>query len=183
MNLWTSSHTHTLSCSFQCEVISVSAHIALYSCSWNCTPMIGNVWVVMSCVTWSCEKIQTFFFRALWRNTAHVQLIRCSPKGSQRINWTSAVFSHIELKWTPSAYLHNIHQIHPWLPAIFTLCAVVFTMRRRKYKRCSFSLCYWKIQHWFTKFDVHSHLIYWTRVVFSTTTSHRALFSNWSWNY
>ena len=61
---------------------------------------------IMSCVTWSCEKIQTLFiFRAICDNAAHVQWIRRSPKGSHLIHWTSAVFSHIALKWTPFAYL------------------------------------------------------------------------------
>ena len=56
---------------------------------------------VMSYVTWSCEKRQTLFlFRAIWEDTAHIQWIRCSPKGSHLIHWTSAVFSHIALKWT-----------------------------------------------------------------------------------
>ena len=38
------------------------------------------------------------FFRAICKNTAHVQWIRCSPKGSHLIHWTSVVFSHIALK-------------------------------------------------------------------------------------
>ena len=60
----------------------------------------------MTCVTWSFEKIQTvWIFRAIWENTAHVQWISCSPKGSHLIYWTSAVFSHIALKWTLFAYL------------------------------------------------------------------------------
>ena len=37
------------------------------------------------------------------KNTAHVQEIRCSPKGSHLIPWTSAVFSNTALKWTPFA--------------------------------------------------------------------------------
>ena len=54
---------------------------------------------------WSCEKIQTLFIsRAICGNTAHVQWIRCSAKGSHLIHWTSAVFSRITLKWTPYAY-------------------------------------------------------------------------------
>ena len=56
-------------------------------------------------VTWSCEKIQTLFIsRAIWEYTAHVQWIKCSPKGSHLIHWTSAVFFHIALKWTPFTY-------------------------------------------------------------------------------
>ena len=62
--------------------------------------------IIMSCVTWSCDKIQTLFiFRAIWENTAHVQWISCSLKGSHLIHWTSAVFPHIAFKWTPFAYL------------------------------------------------------------------------------
>ena len=58
------------------------------------------------CVAWSCEKIQALFiFRAICENTAHVQWIMCSPKGLHLIHWTSAVFSHIALKWTQFAYL------------------------------------------------------------------------------
>ena len=60
----------------------------------------------MTVLNWSCEKIQTFFiFRATLGNKALVQRIRCSPKGSHLIYWTSAVFLHISLKWTPLAYL------------------------------------------------------------------------------
>ena len=69
--------------------------------------MVG--YVIMSCVSWSCQKIQTvFIFRAICENTAHVQRTRCSPIGSHLIHWTSAVFSHIALKWTPFAYLINL---------------------------------------------------------------------------
>ena len=64
---------------------------------------------VMPYMTSSCEKIQTsFIFRAIWENTAHVQGIRCSPKGSHLIPWTSAVFSHIALTRTPFVYLKNV---------------------------------------------------------------------------
>ena len=38
---------------------------------------------------------------AIWENTAHVQWMRCSP---HLIHWTSAVFPHIALKWTPFSY-------------------------------------------------------------------------------
>ena len=66
----------------------------------------------MSCVILSCEKIQTFFiFRAICDNTAHVKWIRCSPKGSHLIRWTSAAFSHIALKWTLFAYHCGYHRI------------------------------------------------------------------------
>ena len=70
-----------------------------------CSTMYGRI---ISCVTWSCKKIQTLFiFSAICDNTAHVQWIRCSPKGSHLIHWTSAVFSHMALKWTPFAYHHQ----------------------------------------------------------------------------
>ena len=70
---------------------------------------LSNVWLEVSCVSRSCEKIQTvFIFRAICENTAHVQWIRCSPKGSHLIHWTSAVFSHAALKWTTFAYLMTL---------------------------------------------------------------------------
>ena len=60
-------------------------------------------------MTRSCEKIQTLFiFRVICGNTAHVQWIKCSPKGSHLIRWMRAVFSHITLKWTPFAYHTNL---------------------------------------------------------------------------
>ena len=50
-------------------------------------------------------EIQTLFiFRAIWENTALVQWIKYSPEGSHLILWTSAILSHIALKWTPFAY-------------------------------------------------------------------------------
>ena len=71
---------------------------------------------IMSCVTWSCEKIQKLFiFRAICDNTAHVKSICCSLKGSHLIHWTSAVFSHIALQWTPFAYrIHPAWCVHMW---------------------------------------------------------------------
>ena len=58
----------------------------------------------MPCMTWLSEKIQTLhIFRVILENTAHVQRTRRSPKGSHLIHWTSAVFSHIALKWTQFA--------------------------------------------------------------------------------
>ena len=99
--------SHTLCCGFQYETyIGISPYRTLGRFS----TMYGRIMscVIMSRVSWSCEKIETFFiFRAICDNTAHVQWIRCSPKGSHLIHWTSAVLSLIVLKWTPLAYLIN----------------------------------------------------------------------------
>ena len=102
------SYSPTLCSGFHYETyIGISPHRTL-AVAW--TAIYGS-YVIYG--TWSCEKIQTLFiFRAIWENTAHVQWIRCSRKGSHRIHWTSAVFFHIALKWTPFAYL-------------IALCAVV----------------------------------------------------------
>ena len=54
-------------------------------------------------VVW--ENTNGVHFRAVWKNTAHVQGIRCQPLGEYLIPWTSAVFSNTTLKWTPFAYL------------------------------------------------------------------------------
>ena len=62
-----------------------------------------------------------------------VQWIRCSPRGSHLIHWTSAVFSHIVLKWTPFAYHILLSLIghtnlmffltcRPQLPRVFYVC-------------------------------------------------------------
>ena len=61
---------------------------------------------------------------AICDNTAHVQWIRCSPKGSHLIHWTSAVFSHIALKWTPFAYLLAVIAAKPFSSS-YLHCAVV----------------------------------------------------------
>ena len=53
-------------------------------------------------VVW--ENTSGVHFRVVWKNTAHVQGIRFSPKGSHLIPWTIAVFSNTALKWTPFAY-------------------------------------------------------------------------------
>ena len=55
------------------------------------------------------ENTNDVHFRAVWKNTAHVQGIRCSPKGSHLIPWTSAVFSNTARKWIPFAYLKSPH--------------------------------------------------------------------------
>ena len=57
-----------------------------------------NIWPVV----W--ETTNGVYFRAVWKNTAHVHGIRCSPKGSHLIPLTCAVFSNTALKWTPFAY-------------------------------------------------------------------------------
>ena len=70
--------------------------------------------------TWSCEKL--IIFCAIWENTANVQWIRCSPKGSHLIHWTSAVFPHIALKWTPSISVHWA-TLNPTKPIFNRSCA------------------------------------------------------------
>ena len=78
-------------------------HLHILTCE-VAVSRVGSVGRIMSYVTWSCEKIQKLFIcRAICDNTAHVQWTRCSPKGSHLIHWTSAVFSHIALKWTTFA--------------------------------------------------------------------------------
>ena len=78
----------TLRSDFHCETyIGISPYRTLRS-DFQCEAYIGispyrtlavvelQSMAVMLCVTWSCEKIQTFIFRAIWENTAHVQWIR-----------------------------------------------------------------------------------------------------------
>ena len=52
-------------------------------------------------VVW--ENTNSVHFRAVWKNTAHVQLTSCSPKGSHLIPLTSAVFS------IPHSNEHRLH--------------------------------------------------------------------------
>ena len=72
-------------------------------------------------VVW--ENTNGVHFRAVWKNRAHVQGIRCSPKGSHLIPWTTAVFSNTTLKWTPLAYhtelLRDVHPMLFWFWASF----------------------------------------------------------------
>ena len=94
-------YSHTLHSNLHCETyIGISQYRSLAVVELQSME-------VMLYMTWSCEKIQMLFlFRAIWENTAHVQWIKCSPKGSHLIiHCTSAVFFHIALKWTPFAYL------------------------------------------------------------------------------
>ena len=61
---------------------------------------------VMSCLNWSRERIQTWFiYRAIEENTAHVQWIGTSPKGSHLIHWTSSVFSYIQMNTVCISFL------------------------------------------------------------------------------
>ena len=62
-------------------------------------------------VVWENKK--GVHFRAVWKNTAHVQGIRCSPKGAHLISWTSAVFSNTVLKWALFAYLITLRILYP----------------------------------------------------------------------
>ena len=87
-------YSHTLCCGFHIWDVYRYQPISHSSCRFS--TMYGSD---MSYVTWSCEKIQTLFiFRAICENTAHVQWIRYSPKGSLLFHWTSAVFPHIALR-------------------------------------------------------------------------------------
>ena len=81
-------YSHTLCIGFHYETyIGISPYRTLVSRS-SCRLSTMYGWI---CVSWSCEKIQTvFIFRAICENTAHVKWIRCSPKGSHLIHWTSA---------------------------------------------------------------------------------------------
>ena len=68
---------------YRCQPISHS------SCSLSC-----NIWQLCQVYLDRVRKYKRCsYFRA--KNTAHVQRIRCSPKGSHLMLWTSAVFSHI----------------------------------------------------------------------------------------
>ena len=91
----------TLVCAvgFIIRLISVSAYIALLQFR-----------AVMLCANWSCEKISTLvMFRAKWKNTVVVQWIRSECfLGEHLVHWTSVVFSHIALRWTPFAYFHRV---------------------------------------------------------------------------
>ena len=97
--LWMSL-SHTLCCGFHYETyIGISPYHTL---AVVCTGMYGSyvmcdliVWENTNVVNFSCDK----------RKKAHVPRIKCSPEGSHLIHGTSAVFSHITLKWTLFAYL------------------------------------------------------------------------------
>ena len=60
-------------------------------------------YVMCDLIVW--QNTNLVHFRAIWEYTTHVQWARCSPKGSHVIHWTSAVFSHIALKWATFAHL------------------------------------------------------------------------------
>ena len=120
MDLCTCSLLSSISLSDTCTFSHSAQWFSLWDVYWyqpishsrcRLSTMCGRI---MSCVTWWCEKIQTLFiFRAICDNSAHVQWIKCSPKGSNLIHWTSALFFHIALEWTPFAYLvlffHHIY--------------------------------------------------------------------------
>ena len=93
--------------------LQVLHHIVLFSHSVHSVSALllyfgRRCKAVLSCATWSCKTVYKFtllIFCATLKKTALVQWIRCSHKGSHLIHWTSAVFSHIALKWTPFAYI------------------------------------------------------------------------------
>ena len=75
-----------------------------YSCSLNCNlwqlcHFRGRKYKCSSCVV-PYGKMYSIYGIC----TAFVQWIKCSPKGSHLIHWTSDIFSHIALKWTPFVY-------------------------------------------------------------------------------
>ena len=97
-------------------VLHVVLYIMLYACMlysrWAAGLMVvchvGQLYTYLRrwqfwTIVW--ENTNSVHFRAVWKNTTHVQGIRCSPKGSHLIPWTSVVFSNTALKWTPFAYL------------------------------------------------------------------------------
>ena len=105
-------------CVFTLRRISVSSNTALrcrpttlYTCRRFTTIMVvchvGQLYTSLRrwkfwIVVW--ENTNSVHFRAVWKNTAHVQLTRCTPKCSHLIPLTSAVFFNTPLKWTPFAY-------------------------------------------------------------------------------
>ena len=87
---------------FTMKRISVSAHKRTLAVVW--TAMYGRYAMWMMCDLMEGENTNGVHLSAILANTAHVQGIRCLPKGSHLIHWKSAVVSHIALKWTPFAY-------------------------------------------------------------------------------
>ena len=83
----------------ECYWLSVGGSYGRLLCRQLYTYLRGG-----KCWTIVWENTNGVYFRAVWKNTAHFQGIRCSPKGSHLIPWTSAVFSYAALKWTPFAY-------------------------------------------------------------------------------
>ena len=84
-----------------------------------------------STIVW--ENTNGVHFRAVWKNTAHVQGIRCSPKGSHLIPWTSAVFSNTALKWPPFAYHQYSYRMHTQgvVKALYRIYRKSFSLRNR----------------------------------------------------
>ena len=69
----------------------------------SCRPSLTAMYGSYNKILWfdRVRKKTLFIFRAILENTSLVQWINCSPKGSRLIHWTTAVFSHNTLKWTP----------------------------------------------------------------------------------
>ena len=89
-----STPTPTLHSNFHYETyISISTNLFL---SIKRTAMYGSC-VISDLIVWENTKYVHFSWDSI--NTAHVQWIMCSPKGSHLIHWTGAAFSHIALKW------------------------------------------------------------------------------------
>ena len=93
-----------------------------------------------STIVW--ENTNGVHFRAVWKNTAHVQGII--------IPWTSAVFSNTVLKWTPFAYhidhLHTLHLRPAWFHAVMSatvdrkinVASVIILMRNNTFENITF---------------------------------------------
>ena len=64
------------------------------------------------------ENTNGVHFRAVWKNTAHVQGIRCSPKGSHLIPWTNTVFSK------PHSNEHRLHILSVHCALFLFVCTV-----------------------------------------------------------
>ena len=95
------SNSHTLCIGFHYETyIGIGPYRSL-AVDWE-QCLVG--YVMCDLIVWENTNV-VHFSCDICENTAHVQWIRCSPKGSHLIHWTSAVFSHIPLKWTLYANL------------------------------------------------------------------------------
>ena len=98
-----------------------------------------------STIVW--ENTNGVHFRAVWKNTAHVQGIRCSPKGSHLIPWTSAVFPNTALKWTPFAYHQYSYRMHTQGNVVKALYRI-YRKRNRQSQRNRLVLANWSNIQW-----------------------------------
>ena len=77
---------HTREVIFIMRRISLSAHISIFVLFSSTN--YGS-YVIMWSIVW--QNTNVVHFCAIWDNTALVQWMRCLPKGSHLIHWTSAV--------------------------------------------------------------------------------------------